>query len=240
MKKIIIIKILLITSGILYCQAETKDDPTANDLLWVDLYPHFYVSEKLEYYGDGGYRTNLNKNAWHWVYARPSVRYHIDKHWELHGGVGFFYIFNNVTSDRFEIRPWQGIRLSWPRIENLGFKHYVRFEQRIYFFADDRSSRLDLRLRYKISCRWDFIKINNQRFWFIPLYVELFFPVGEEDKGFFRDRGRAGIGLGYNPSAVWRFSFNYNWHTSRAGLNDDFDVSDIVYQIKVRKYLNIE
>ena len=237
---LICICLFLFTPEIVYCQTDTAEKSATNHQLWIDIYPHFYVSEKLEYYGDAGYRTLLDENIWHWIYARPSVSYHIDKHWELHGGIGFFYIFNKSIANRFEIRPWQGIRVSWPRIANLGFKHYVRLEERISFFTEDWSSSLALRLRYKLSCRWDIIKINKQRFWFIPFYGELFFPIGDEIKEFFRNRGRAGVGLGYNPSVIWRFSINITWQTSRTGLDEEFTVSDIVYQVKIRKYINIE
>ena len=147
----------LFTFEIVYCQAGTDKKSSANDQLWFDFFPHLYISEIFEYYGDTGYRTLLNENIWHKIYARPSVRYHIDKYWELHGGVGFFYDFNKEISDRFEIRPWQGIQLGWPRIINLGINHYVRFEQRISFLTDDWSSSLALRLRYMLSCRWDII-----------------------------------------------------------------------------------
>ena len=225
---------------IVYCQSDLAEFTTTNHQLWIDLYPHFYVSEKFEYYGDTGYNTRLNENTWHSIYASPSVRYHIDKYWELRGGVGFYYDFNKEISDRFEIRPWQGILLGWPRIINLVIQHYIRFEQRISFLTDDWSSSLALRLRYQLSSRWDIIKINNNRFWFIPFYWELFFPIGKEVKEFFRDRGRLGVGLGFNPSDIWRFSLQIVWQTSRSGVDEDFTVSDIIYQVKVRKYLNVD
>jgi hypothetical protein len=66
----------------------------------------------------------------------------------------------------------------------------------------------------------------------------MFFPVGDEVKEIFRNRGRIGVGLGYNPSDIWRFSNNLTWQTSRAGIDEDFSVSDIIYQIKIRKYVN--
>jgi hypothetical protein len=150
-------------------QSNTDDDSRVNEKIWIDFYPHFYVSEKFEYYGDTGYRTDLSNNLWHKINLRPSVRYHIDKYWHLHGGVGFFYNFNKEVSDQFEIRPWQGIKLGWPRIKNLGIHHYIRFEERISFLTDDWSSSLALRLRYQLSFRWDIIKLNKNRFWFIPV-----------------------------------------------------------------------
>ena len=246
-RQCVFIKIIICTYTVLFIpewgigqSVVLENDTKADEQLWIDIYPHFYVSEKLEYFGDAGYRTVLNQNIWHWIYARPSVRYHLGKKWEVHGGIGFFYVIKKELSDRFEIRPWQGIEFSWPRFSNLGFKHYIRFEQRISFQTDDWSSGFSLRLRYKISGRWDFLNINNERFWFIPFYGELFFPVGDEVKEFFRNRGRIGVGLGYNPSDIWRFSLNFTWQTSRTGVSEDFTVSDIIYQIKIRKYLNVD
>ena len=221
-------------------QSSTVDDFTANNEVWIDFFPHFYVSEKFEYYGDTGYRTILNENIWHKIYARPSARYYIKKYWVLHGGVGFFYDFNKEVSNRFEIRPWEGIQLGWPRIINLGIQHYVRFEQRISYLTDDWSSSLALRLRYMLSFRWDIIKLNKNKFWFIPFYGEVFFPVGDEVKEFFRDRGRLGVGLGYNPSDIWRFSLHVVWQKSNTGVDEDYTVSDIFYQVKVRKYINVD
>jgi hypothetical protein len=159
----VFIKIIICTYTVLFIpewgigqSVVLENDTKADEQLWIDIYPHFYVSEKFEYFGDAGYRTVLNQNSWHWIYARPSLRYHLGKNWEVHGGIGFFYVIKKEVSDRFEIRPWQGIEFSWPRFSNLGFKHYIRFEQRISFQTDDWSSGLSLRLRYKISGKNDF------------------------------------------------------------------------------------
>ena len=69
--------------------------------VWIDLYPHFYMNDKLEYYGDAGFRTIIGVRSWNRIYARPSLRYHINKTWEVHGGVGIFYIF-----DKYHLNDW--------------------------------------------------------------------------------------------------------------------------------------
>ena len=74
----------------------------------------------------------------------------------------------------------------------------------------------------------------------IPFYMEMFFPIGSEIEEIFQNRGRAGIGLGYNASAIWRFSFIFNWQTSRSAVDEDFKVTDYAYQIKIRKYFYFE
>ncbi len=234
------ILLILSLSEEVVSQSNTADNKMVNHQFWLDFYPHFYVSDKLEYYGDSGYRTILQENIWHRISVRPSIRYHFNKNWEMHGGIGFFYIFNKSKTSRFEITPWQGIQLNLPRWANLRFKHLVRIEERISFLTINWSSSLALRLRYKLSGRLDIYKISSEIFWFIPFYIEMFFPVGDEIKEFFRNRGRVGFGVGYNASRIWRFSFNFNWQRSRTVVDEDLSVSDYAYQIKIRKYINLE
>jgi hypothetical protein len=60
-------------------------------------------------------------------------------------------------------------------------------------------------------------------------------PVNADIVEFYRNIGRAGIGLGYNFSKEWQFSFVMNWQKSRAGPEDEFDVSDYIYHLKILK-----
>jgi hypothetical protein len=221
-------------------QSGTTDNTMVNHQLWLDFYPHFYISDKLEYYGDLGYRAILQENIWQRICARPSVGYKLNNDWEIHGGIGFFYIFNHNRVNNFEIRLWQGIQFNLPRWTNLRFKNLVRIEERISFLTNNGSSSLALRLRYKLSGRLNIFKHSSETFWFIPFYIEMFFPVGDEIKEFFRNRGRIGIGLGYNPSRTWRFAFIFNRQSSRTADDEDLNVSDYAYQIMIRKYFNLE
>jgi hypothetical protein len=63
----------------------------------------------------------------------------------------------------------------------------------------------------------------------------MFLPVNDSIDEFFRNRGRLGIGLGYNASKDWGFSLIMNWQRSRAGPEDQFDVTDYAYQLKITK-----
>ena len=221
-------------------QSGTDDNTMVNHQLWLDYYPHFYVSDKLEYYGDLGYRAILQENIWQRICIRPSVGYQLNHNWEIHGGIGFFYIFNHNKVNSFEIRPWQGIQLNLPRWVNLRFKNLVRIEERISFQTGNGSSSIALRLRYKLFGHLSILKHSSETFWFIPFYIEMFFPVGGEINEFFKNRGRIGIGLGYNPSRTWRFTFIFNRQTSRTADDEDLSVSDYAYQIMIRKYFNLE
>jgi hypothetical protein len=231
---IFLIGVIWVYSGDLLGQSVNSSDTKVNHQIWIDLYPHHYINDKLEYYGDTGYRTIINSKIWSRIYVRPSVRYHVNNWLELHGGLGLFYIFNDFDVNQFEIRPWQGILANARISQRLRIKPYLRLEERISFLTKDWSSSFELRLRFKISGRYDLGHNSSNTFWFIPFYVESFLPIRDEIEEFFQNRGRAGIGAGYNASKIWRFSFLLNWQTSRSGPENELRVSDYVYQLKVR------
>lgn len=231
--------ILCIYSNAVFSQdINPNEGSIINQQIWLDFYPHFYVNEKLEYYGDLGYRTAISNQNWSRIYARPSLKYHFNNNWEFHSGLGLFYIYNKSDIDRFEITPWQGIQLNWPKFIHISFKHLIKVEERLSFTTNNWNSSFELRFRYKLSGRIKLFKTAALQKWYIPFYGEIFYPINENLEETFRNKGRAGIGLGYNASKKWRFSFLMNWQTSRAGINDQLKVSDFAYQLKIIKHWN--
>lgn len=205
-----------------------------NQQLWFDIFPHFSVNEKLEYYGDAGYRTIVN-DSWSRIHLRPSLRYSLKRSWEIQGGLGFFYTFDSSDTNQFELRPWQGIQLNWPKTAHISIKHLVRIEERLSYTTNNWESSFDLRFRYKLSGKVVPCTSCGLQNIFIPFYGEMFLPVNDNIVEFYRNRGRAGIGLGYNASKDWRFSLIMSWQKSRAGPEDEFDVTDYIYNLKIFK-----
>jgi len=93
-------------------------------------------------------------------------------------------------------------------------------------------------LRYKLTGQLEIFATSEESFWFIPFYVELFFPLFDDIEEFFSNRGRGGVGIGYNASKDWRFEFLVNWQTSRVGPKEDLRASDYAYQLKIRRLWN--
>jgi len=210
--------------------AQTNTNELINQQIWIDFYPHYFRTEKLEYYGDAGYRTILGEQSWSRVYMRPSVRYHISKKWELQGGVGVFYIFNTNTIDQFEVRPWQGIQFNGPRFKRISFKNAIKLEERWSYLTDTWNADFEFRLRYKLSG-----SIGLRDKWAIPFYGEAFLPLTGKVEELFQNQGRAGVGLSYKASKDWKFAFIMNWQRSKAGQNQEVNVSDYAYQLKIIK-----
>lgn len=237
-RKVIISLTLLLFfafDGDIYGQSQEN---ATNQQFWIDFYPHYAVNEKLEYYGDTGYRTIANE-SWNRIYVRPSVRYSFARNWEIHGGLGFFYTFGNSSdSNQFEFRPWQGIKLNWPNSTYISFKNLVRIEERLSYDTSNWESSFDIRFRYKLSTKVVFPKSSSLKNAYVTFYGEIFVPVNDNIDEVYRNQGRAGIGLGYKVSKDWRFSLVWNWQKSRSGPNDEFHVSEYIYQLKILKFSN--
>jgi hypothetical protein len=211
---------------------ESGESSIRNHQIWIDFYPHYFVNKKLEYYGDAGYRTIVNNGSWSRVYARPSLRYHISKTWGLHAGLGMFYIFNKDNVNQFEITPWQGVQINWPTLTRINFKHLFKLEERLSFKTKDWESSFEFRFRYKLFGNVSFVRTEK---WYIPFYGEFFLPLEGKVQELYRNKGRAGIGLGFMPDKEWMISFVFNWQSSRSGSNERLNVSDYIYQLKIRK-----
>lgn len=231
-----IIYIMIVNSVLAIGQDSLSEKTQLNHQIWIDFYPHFYINEKLEYYGDAGFRTIAGQRSWNRLYARPSVKYYINKTWQLQGGLGVFYIFNKFDINRLEITPWQGIQATWPKWSNLSFKHLGKIEERFSWRTDTWSQSLDLRFRYKISGKITFSKKEENSYWYLPAYAEFFFPLNDNIEEFYRNKGRAGVGIGYNATKDWVFELVFNWQSSRVGPEAELKASDYAYQLKIKKH----
>ena len=210
--------------------ADTTESSIINQQIWIDFYPHYYLNKRIEYYGDAGYRTIISERNWSRLYVRPSIKYHLNKTWELHTGIGFFYTYYNNDIDQFEIRPWQGVQLNWPKWDKIGFKNLLRVEERISYLTNNWSSDFELRMRYKLSGKYDF---NTKLY--LSFYGEYFLPISGNIKELYTNKGRSGIGLGYKPGKDWQLEFVFNWQGSRTGSGEKLNASDYIYQLKFKK-----
>jgi len=231
-KYLLILLMGLLFSKVSMAQIDSLDN-IKNHQIWIDFYPHYFINKKLEYYGDAGYRSIVSNGSWSRIYVRPSVRYHVHKAFELQAGMGIFYIFNKTKFDQFEVTPWQGFQVNWPKLTRISFKHLFKLEERFSFETNNNwASNFEFRFRYKLFGKVSFVRASK---WYIPFYGELFIPIKGEIQELYRNKGRVGVGLGYKPNKEWQIAFVFNWQGSRTGIYEDRNVSDYIYQLKLRK-----
>ena len=210
----------------------------ANGQVWLDFYPHFYVNSKLQFYGDAGFRTLVTDAQWLRIHGRPSVRYHLNNTLVAHGGVGMFLEFNRDQGTRFELRPWQGVQIKWPKFERLTFSHLIRAEERInHLFLTD-TTQFEFRMRFRVGGNFQFDPNRNARSLFIPFSVEWFWPVSKSVEELFSNRSRITLGLGLNASPTLQFRLIIVWQGSRQGRSDSFGISDWIVRLQARYSLD--
>ncbi len=233
--------LILIT---LTAQAQTTENENVNNYqLWLDLHLSLNTSEKIDYLADGGFRTYVNNRITERIYVRPSIRYHYRDNIKLMGGLGLFYSFVHDEPNFFEVRPWQGISVDWPSFkripalaQRLDVNHLFRFEQQITFSSVETD--FNPRARYKLSANLNLCNECGDRYWYIPAYLEFFFPFQNEIGGFFTNRNRMGLGIAYRQSNDWRYVFTANRFRSRSSKEEDFKISDYVFRFSIYKRLH--
>jgi hypothetical protein len=208
------------------------EDDTTNQV-WFDYHAHYHADPKREYYGDAGLR--FYRSTWRQLYARPSLRFH--RRHDLHLGLGAFYTWNKDLSNTLELRPWQGLKVRWPRFEALTFSHYGRFEQR-FSFPESGDNELGLRLRYKLATRISLAKRLSLDRVYVPVSGEFFFDFGPKVDVFFRSRARFDVGLAYNHDDAWIGEFHLIVQGSASGEDRDLESSDFIFRFQVKHLLS--
>ena len=135
---------------------DTLSNSVVTEQIWLDYNVSYSLSERVNVYGDIGARTII-PNEWYRYVIRPSISYKLPKRFlpnsyhnsKLHGGVGFFFTNNLSESNRLEIRPFQGIKLTWPDRPKINIWHYVRLEERFDIETANWENTFGLRLRYQ-------------------------------------------------------------------------------------------
>ena len=240
-KHYLLLAVWLFVSGELHSQTMENDDVT-NSRIWLDVTLTYKANDKWYYFGDAGFRWLFANKTQERMYARPSVRYQLNDQVRLLGGIGLFYSFTPNSPNIFEVRPWQGVGVHWPTfkkvpaLQRLRVNHLVRLEEQISFSNGD--SDFNLRARYKLTVDLKLCKECGPRYWYIPVYMELFFPIQNDLFGFFTNRNRFGGGLGYHRSSDWNYVFTFNKFGSRSSEEDDFSVTDFVYRLSISKRLH--
>ncbi len=193
------------------CSAAVAQEREAgvSEQLWLDYNPRWTARSHREIFGDIGLRTLLGDNEWVRFVARPGVRGPVGP-FRLAGGIGTFYRINKTIADRLEIRPFQGIAATWPRIRRLRLQHYLRLEERFEWETADWTSITSLRARYRIQADYSFSGFASGSDWRVILHIEGFFTLAG-NAGQLGEQLRIGAGVGRNVGSALRLRADFTW-----------------------------
>ena len=219
---------------------DTLSNSSVTEQIWLDYNVSYSLSERVNVYGDIGART-IFPNEWYRYVIRPSISYKLPKRFlpnsyhnsKLHGGVGFFFTNNLSESNRLEIRPFQGFKLTWPDRPRINIWHYVRLEERFDIETANWENTFGLRLRYQaemvLFLKGDWLSFNDGVY--LPIGLELFWNlIGVKQ---FNDAVRITPGIGYEFSPLWKGELGIGYFYTRNTVEDVFGTNDIVFKIRV-------
>jgi hypothetical protein len=213
--------------------------------IWLD-YDHTYkLNDKWRFFSDYGFREQSEQLFR--LHARPSFAFKNGNLLEYRAGLGLFYLFGPDRLGLAEIRPWQGILLSWPNFGRLHFKNYMRFEERFTFLVNDNFDNYSIKWRYKIGLK---VPLNNrsvaEKTFFIPLSFEVFFDIFNENQFLDNDRIRFEAGLGYRfndrttLTVLYTLQETYYQEFSIINFNEGFKQIDNVLRITLSQRFNFD
>jgi hypothetical protein len=200
--------------------------------IWVDYNPSVYLNPKLNLYGDVGFRTELQSGGWWRLLLRANAMYSLSNSLRVGGGLHNFFTFNDEVDNRWELRPWQGADLIWPRWR-VPLDHRLMFEERLDFNTVTWESRISLRLRYRLrgTFRWD--AVHEDRWWRALLSLEFFAPLAGQ-QGQFREQARLSAGIERSFRWTLRLRLEVAWQKEGQALFiGRGDVSDIFFRFRI-------
>lgn len=236
MIRLVFISFLLLLTSTLSILPQSDNDITRQ--IWIDYNPNWFVRPDFEFRGDIGARKELeNDRSWRLV-IQPGVRYQIYSNTFITAGVGSFYAFNEIIDDRWEIRPYQGLLIRWPRVKKATLEHYFRLEERFDFNTTNWSSKISLRFRYRILLVYKFGAVaQHDRYWKIRAGGESFVTLAGNE-GQFQERVRATVSMERSLRRGFAFRLEVYWQKEGLFFISDESISSIFLRIRLFQSLS--
>ena len=187
---LIAISILLITQINVYAQG------SSNFQIWTDFSPSYNFSEQWTIGGDVGYRIEP-ETKFQVAYIRPAINYKLSKIINLTAGVANFNSWEPHKFIKTEIRTFQFIAVSWPRIGGFKFKHRLGLEQRWFYLAEFNLDKYVNRSRYYLelkSPKFTLFRISAP--FFVTANFEILRDLNNNEFGKLADHNRYTLGIG--------------------------------------------
>jgi len=228
----------------------------ANLQLWGNVTLDWTKSARLTYELDVETKALLKapegEPAWRNLDLTPNVEYGLKDWLDLIGEATVGYTKQTDDDNTFEVTPRVGVRFhvfsrnvpthsshlrELPPKRRIVVRDRVLFESRNFVYlgaGSGSSSDVRLRNRLELLAPINRAKLTDDgaRYWLVDW--EAFMPAGQPDERF-ANKQRVRAGLGYRPSAAWRFEAVYAWTRSRNTIDEGFHSSDNIIDIRLKR-----
>ncbi len=237
MRRLLILVSFVVFPGIStrIVQAQAIDEP--NNMVWTDFFLQYTFNNHFRFLFHTNYKHLLNNGNWDQYMIRPTLVYTMNDHFYFQGGIQLLYT-DEGDLNKFEIRPWQGMNIFFPRIRNIYINHFLRIEERFFYQNIGEKETSSLRGRYAILT---FIPLNHasmspKTVYLLPNVEFLGDLMGKNVERFIAN-SRYSMGIGYQFSDHFRFETVYMMQRSRDTREENFITSDHVIRLVVRYHV---
>lgn len=205
---------------------------------WVDYTTNNWINKDWLYYGDYGIRGTFSVDEWTQYTINPAFLLRKDKKLTYHCGMRLLYTTNKSISNTLEVRPWQGARYIWPRLDQFYFDHYLRLEERLVWQTEVNGFDFSLRGRYRLRLRTlDFLLPLIPTKFTSFVSAEVFMDLSDEIVENYVGRHRLAFGIGNYVMKDLMIELDYILQKSRKDNNSDFESVDHIFRFRIKHNL---
>jgi len=197
--------------------------------IWLDYNASHWLSSKIDLYGDVGVRREFAHGWWWRLVVRPGVSVPVGN-FRLTAGIGNFFIFPEVIANRWEIRPFQGVAVVWPK-GRFVLHHYLRLEESFNFNTETWNSFNSLRLRYLLQASYRWPANQGDSYWQATASVEPFLVLASEIE-LVREHVRAAVGIERSLGHNRRLKLEVTWQQANLVFLPGEQIRDIFFRVR--------
>jgi hypothetical protein len=198
-----------------------------SEQIWIDVNPSYYFDPHKKLYASLGVRRELEDDGWWRLVIQPGYRTKATQRLFFSAGLENLFTFNPSSANQWELRPVQSLDLAWPRGQ-LPLRHRLRLEERFDFNTETWSTKISLRLRYKLNAAYRFAAVQEHRFWQVTAAGEAFFTITGTE-GQFQERSRLTLGVDRSLDLDIHFRFELTWQYESPLFDDGDDTGSSLY-----------
>ncbi len=194
---------VFLTFSTLFLSKESLTQPNFYGV-WLDYNDSNNLKGNWFMESDFGYRFRLDyTDNWQRLHGRSGVGYKF-KNSKVISGLALFLVYLPQRVADLEIRPWQGVKYSWPKSNRVELKHFVRFEERIHFLGTSTNKTynyFELKFRYGLMFQYILNKTENKHGEWVGLFgFEPFFNLYVNQEPIRVVKSRTSLGFKYSFS----------------------------------------
>lgn len=216
----------------------SAQDEGATAQIWPVFHQAWLPRGKWQPGGDAGLRFQADDmSAYTRIQLDGTVRYLFNRSIDARAGLRLFYTFQPGVN-QFELRPYQGSQLIWPRFDKIDLRHFLRIEER-FVFQTGSSPGVSLRVRYRIATVIPLGSLLEQVTGYnrisVPISAEFFFSDTEDIQEQFGSTLRLSAGISYIVNDEWSGDASLIFEKSRdTEAEGNFRTTTIMLRFDVR------